>query len=245
MTTSLAPADEHDLVQVLVSRVHAAILSGTFPIGSRLRQEMLAERFGVSRTPVREALRVLHAMGVVILVPQRGAIVRGPTATEIREAYAVRAELEGLGAELAARRAGALDRSRLVQASRLFDAAARELTERGVSSVAGRRAWTDANDMFHEAVLTAAGNRRLTAIVTELHRSFPRSLTWGALHDEPSLVLENVIQHQRVRDAIERGDPEASRRWMSDHVRRAGELVADWFDRTRPAGTLLPEENSQ
>jgi DNA-binding GntR family transcriptional regulator len=245
MSASVVPAEGHDLVQDLVQRLHAAILSGTFPIGSRLRQEMLAERFGVSRTPVREALRVLQAMGVVVLVPQRGAVVRGSTATDIREAYAVRAELEGLGAQLAAERAGPLDRDRLVRATDLFDAAARELTERGVSSIAGQRSWAEANDLFHEAVLTASGNGRLTAIVTELHRSFPRSLTWGALHDEPSLVLENVIQHQRVRVAIERGDSEASRRWMSDHVRRAGELVADWFDRSRPGGPLLDGESGE
>jgi DNA-binding GntR family transcriptional regulator len=244
MNEGVASPDGRDLVQDLVQRVHAAILSGAFPIGSRLRQEMLAERFGVSRTPVREALRALQAMGVVVLEPQRGALVRGPTATEIREAYAVRAELEGLGAQLAAERAGPLDRSRLTRATRLFDAAARELTERGTSAE-GQRAWNEANDRFHEAVLTAAGNGRLTAMVSELHRSFPRSLTWGALHDEPSLVLDNVLQHQRVHVAIERRDPEASRRWMSDHVRRAGELVADWFDRVGPVGQLVEGKNGK
>ncbi|HWF53062.1 MAG TPA: GntR family transcriptional regulator [Solirubrobacteraceae bacterium] len=243
MSASVAAGarDQPDLVQDLVKRVHAGILSGTFPIGSRLRQEMLAERFGVSRTPIREALRTLQAMGVVVLVPQRGAVVRGPTPTEIREAYAVRAELEGLGAELAAQRAQPRDHARLARAAGLFDAAARELTEHGVSAASGRRAWTEANDTFHEAVLKAAGNERLAAIVSELHRSFPRSLTWGAIRDEPTLVHENVLQHERVRVAIERGDPAASRRWMTDHVRRAGELVADWFERARRDGPI-PDE---
>lgn len=210
-----------------------------FPIGSRLRQEMLAERFGVSRTPVREALRALEAMGVVVHVPQRGAIVRGPTPVEIREAYAVRAELEGHAAELAARRAGPRDHARLARASAMFDAAARELDREGVRGLAGRRAWTEANDLFHEAVLTAAGNERLASIVSELHRSLPRSLTWGALQDEPSLVVENVIQHERVRAAIRRGDAEAGRRWMNDHVRRAGELVAGWFERAQGDGHVF------
>jgi DNA-binding GntR family transcriptional regulator len=231
MSTSLASTPRHDLVGELVKRVHAGIMSGTFPIGARLRQEMLAERFGVSRTPVREALRALEAMGVVVHVPHCGAVVRGPTPTEIREAYVVRAELEGLAAELAARRAQPRDHAELSRAAGMFDAAARALTEQGVSSPGGRRAWTDANDLFHEAVLGAAGNARLQALVHELHDSFPRSLTWGALQDEPSLLLDNVIQHERVRVAITRGDPEASRRWMNDHVRRAGDLVADWFER--------------
>jgi DNA-binding GntR family transcriptional regulator len=232
MSVPVATGVQRDLVGDLVKRVHAAILAGTFPIGSRLRQEMLAERYGVSRTPVREALRSLEAMGVVVLVPKRGAVVRGPTPEEIRDAYAVRAELEGLGAELAAEQARPRDQARLARAVQLFEAAARELAERGVAAAAGRRAWTEANDLFHEAVLTAAGNERLAAMVYELHGSFPRSLTWGALQEEPSLVLDHVIQHERVRQAIERGDADASRRWMSDHVRRAGELVADWFERS-------------
>jgi DNA-binding GntR family transcriptional regulator len=241
MSTSLASTPRHDLVGELVKRVHAEIVSGTFPIGARLRQEMLAERFGVSRTPVREALRALEAMGVVVHVPHCGAVVRGPTPTEIREAYVVRAELEGLAAELAARRAQPRDHAELSRAAGMFDAAARALTEQGVSSPGGRRAWTDANDLFHEAVLGAAGNARLQALVHELHGSFPRSLTWGALQDEPSLVLDNVIQHERVRVAITRGDPEASRRWMNDHVRRAGDLVADWFERASASTTQFKE----
>jgi DNA-binding GntR family transcriptional regulator len=233
VSAGIAPGDHPDLVRDLVRRLHAGIVAGTFPIGSRLRQESLAERFGVSRTPVREALRALEAMGVVVLVPQRGAIVRGPTPIEIREAYAVRAELEGLAAELAARHATERDDTELELAARLFETAARELTA-GVLCASGRHAWTEANDRFHEAVLAAGGNERLAALVSDLHLAFPRSLTWGALQDEPSLLLENVLQHERVRSAIARRDPEAARRWMTDHVRRAGELVAGWFERAGP-----------
>ena len=79
------------------------MLSGALPLGSRLRQEALATEFGVSRTPVREALRKLQATGFVQLDARTAArVVRGPTAREVREAYEVRAELEGLAAELAA-----------------------------------------------------------------------------------------------------------------------------------------------
>ena len=77
-------------------------MSGEIPVGARLRQEHLAAEYAVSRTPVREALRKLQATGTVLLRPNQGAIVRGPTVRDIREAYEVRAELEALAAELAA-----------------------------------------------------------------------------------------------------------------------------------------------
>ncbi|MHB8693302.1 MAG: GntR family transcriptional regulator [Solirubrobacteraceae bacterium] len=232
------------LVEDLADRIHAAILSGEFPIGSWLRQEALAGRFGVSRTPVREALRVLQSAGVVSAVPRRGTLVRGPTTTEIREAYAIRAELEGFGAQLAATRARESDLQVLANAANVFASVAESLLESpSKKSVAQQDAWTHANDLFHDGVLAASGNSRLRRVVGELHRAFPRNLTWSALADEPTLIKDNVNEHERVRAAIERRDPDAARRWMSDHVRRAGELVADWFEHVAEAG--LDEQISE
>ena len=89
------------------------------PAGTRLRQEALAEEFGVSRTPIREALRKLQASGLVEL-PNRGAVVRGLSPREIRDAYEVRAELEGLAAELAAQRISHEQLERLQRARAQF-----------------------------------------------------------------------------------------------------------------------------
>ena len=92
------------LVDELAATIQARVLNGEIPTGTRLRQESLAAEFGVSRTPVREALRKLQANGIVEVQPHRGALVRRPSAREVREAYEVRAELEGLAASLAASR---------------------------------------------------------------------------------------------------------------------------------------------
>ena len=89
------------LVGSLAGRISAKIFAGEYPPGSRLRQEALAEEFSVSRTPIREALRQLEAKGVIQHVPNQGAIVLAPNARDIREAYQVRAELEGLAISLA------------------------------------------------------------------------------------------------------------------------------------------------
>ncbi len=219
------------LVDRLASAIHGRILSGRVPIGSRLRQEALADDFGVSRTPVREALRKLEATGVVQLLPNRGAVVRGPSAREIREAYEVRAELEGLAAELAARGINDRELQRLREAEKLFRGSVRPLV-----AAAEKRRWDDesswvrANDLFHQAILDAAGNQRLSAMIAELHQSFPRGLTWAALSGSSRLLEENVAQHAAVLAAIEHHDPAEARRRMVEHVRSAGELVSRYFE---------------
>src|SRR5580700_6615803 len=90
------------LVNQIVERIHAKIALGEYRPGDRLRQEMLAEYFSVSRTPVREALRLLESKGIISQEHRHSAVIRGPSTREVRETYQVRAELEGLAAELAA-----------------------------------------------------------------------------------------------------------------------------------------------
>ena len=241
MATAQARRDDGaPLVDRLATAIQARVLSGTLPRGVRLPQSALAAEFGVSRTPVREALRKLQASGLVELVPNRGAIVRGPSAREIREAYVVRAELEGLAAELAAARISDQDLVRLREAEALF--------RRAVTSLVARRrrrrreprwedesTWVQANDLFHQAILDAAANARLSATIADLHRTFPRDLTWSALAGNSRLLEENVEQHAVVLQAIERRDADEARRRMVEHVRRAGELVSLHFEQASAA----------
>jgi DNA-binding GntR family transcriptional regulator len=228
------PRDERPLVDRIAQTIHAGILSGEYPLGGRLPQEALAKRFGVSRTPIREALRTLEASNLVELGPNTGAVVRGPTPRSIREAYVVRAELEGLAAELAVPRITDHELRELRAAEQEFRTAVRELARLGVDgdsapSIADG-AWVHANDSFHEVILAASGNERLHRTISELHVAFPRSLTWSALSARPSLLSENVEEHQRILAAIERQEPGAARMHMTYHVLRAGELVAQWFE---------------
>jgi len=216
--TDASPIDPGaGLVDALATRLHARVLEGTIPLGTWLRQETIATEFGVSRTPVREALRKLQSAGVVELHAHRGALVRGPSAREIREAYVVRAELEGLAAELAAGTLTSEHRARVRKAAALF--------EPGMQG----EEWSDANTRFHEAILDAAGNGRLHRAVSELHRSFPRNLTWAALAQRADLLRRNVEEHEAILAALERGDAVAGRAAMREHVLSAGEAVTAWF----------------
>jgi DNA-binding GntR family transcriptional regulator len=215
------------LVDELTDRIRAEVMAGRLQIGTRLMQESLAADYEVSRTPVREALRRLESEGLVEVVPNRGAVVRGPTGREIREAYLVRAELEGLAAELAAEWITAAELHELEEANELFRACAAG-TSAPTDDAALR--WTTANDRFHEIIQRAARNGQLRKAIVGLHRTFPRNLTAAALTRDVRLLQRNVAEHGRILDAIRSGDGAGARRAMADHVRRSGEIVAHWVE---------------
>ena len=117
----MSPTTEHiaitSLADEIAFRLQAAILAGEHPPGTHLFQDEICERFGVSRTPVREALRKLQAMHLVVLVPNKGATVRVPGRDELIDVYNVRAELESYACELACVNASP---ELLAEISRLF-----------------------------------------------------------------------------------------------------------------------------
>lgn len=205
------------LVDEIASRLQARVLRGEIASGARLRQETIAADFGVSRTPVREALRKLQALGLVEVTPNKGAVVRAPSVREIREGYVVRAELEGLAAGLAAE---LISRSEL---ERLRDAV--ELFRTCRDTDAELDLWSRANAEFHETVHEASANERLRAMLADLHKTFPRQLTEIVLGEKPRRIEDNVEQHARIFDAIEAHDAAVARERMIEHVRNAGNLV--------------------
>jgi DNA-binding GntR family transcriptional regulator len=229
-------AGQGAVVEQLVHKLEAAIMSGEIPVNSWLRQESVAAEYKVSRTPLREALRVLQANGMVEVVPNRGALVRGPTPRDIREAYVVRAELEGFAAELAARFIRDAELRQLQEAEELFERLVEEfLSEQAAEGPSPQEAsWMQANDRFHLAVQRGAGNLRLQAAIENLHRSFPRNLTWSALSGDSRLLADNVREHRGIRTAIEERDADTARTSMTEHVQRSGELIVMWFERQAP-----------
>jgi DNA-binding GntR family transcriptional regulator len=240
---SQATEERRALVDKLASMLQARVLNGELATGTRLRQEALAEEFGVSRTPVREALRKLQATGLVEVLPRRGALVRGPSSREIRDAYEVRAELEGLAAELAAR----LIHQEHLTALRNAQAEFRESLARTIAlreepgarqlSAAEIERWRRANDRFHQVIQQASANDVLVATLAHLHRSFPRDLSRTVLSESTTLLEENVGEHEAILEAIERRDAPAARELMAQHVRHAGNLVTLRFEQRAAAAS--------
>ena len=222
--------DGRTRTRLLADQIAAAIRSGEYPQGSRLRQEVLAERFEVSRTPIREALRILEAKGVLDLIPNQGAMVRIPAQDEIREAYQVRAELEGLAAALAAEWITDAKIARLAEAQAKFKRSVDALCSTKKRDTHLRQAtWVETNDVFHDLIVEASGNRRLRTTLSDLHAGFLRPVMMTTTSIDGRWMSENVAQHEAILAAIVRHDAEEARRQMTHHVKRSGELMVRWL----------------
>lgn len=223
------------LVGSLAERISAKILAGEYPPGSRLRQEALAEEFSVSRTPIREALRQLEVKGVIQHVPNQGAIVLAPNARDIREAYQVRAELEGLAISLAVEWITDEQIERMRNAQKRFAATVEKLTITARMSNAKAHLknvpnWVESNDEFHGVVIEASGNRRLKQLIRDLHLGFTRSVMLSALTMDGRRMRENVAQHDAILSAVTRHDAIEARKEMTHHILRSGELIVWWLE---------------
>lgn len=213
------------LVDDLAARIRAKIMSGEIPIGAPLRQAELATEFGISRTPVREALRQLQTGGLIEVVPNRGAIVRVPVPWEVREAYEVRAELEALAARRSVKRMSA----ELIDELERVNSDMYAQSKRAADD--SKPAKGSANDQFHTLIYQAAANSRLERLLTDLNDAFPRNVSALVLKDNPRHRDENFEEHQQIIQAFRAGDEERAATLVRDHVLSAGEHLARWYER--------------
>lgn len=230
------------LVGSLAERISAKIFAGEYPPGSRLRQEALAEEFLVSRTPIREALRQLEVKGVIQHVPNQGAIVLAPNAQDIRDAYQVRAELEGLAILLAIEWITDEQIERMRSAQKRFAETVDKLTIAARKSNAKTHLknvpnWVESNDEFHGVVIEASGNRRLKQVIQDLHLGFTRKIMLSALMMDGRRMRENVSQHDAILSAISQHDAIDARKVMTHHILRSGELAVWWLESQGRLGT--------
>jgi len=218
----------------LVDEIQRRIFTGQIGVGTWLRHGALAEEFGTSRTPVREALRVLHAQGIVTIVPNRGARVNGHSGREIRDIGQVRAELEGLAAELASVRMDDEHQERMVLAVRDFKLAIGDYQAdraRMFTPEAAQR-WREANEAFHGSILAASGNPQIVTSIADLSRRLPRNLSYSAYEGNTRALIKNLEEHDSVAQAIMAKDGPAARRAMTGHVLSSTEATARWVEDT-------------
>ncbi|MBY8342760.1 GntR family transcriptional regulator [Streptomyces spinosirectus] len=180
------------------------IISGTLRPGDRLVERELADRFGVSRVPVREAIRALVTEGFVHFETPRRALVRRLTRHDVRELFELREALEVYAAGLAASRATPDD---LAETEKLLgDAAA--ATEAGDAE-----AITDINSRLHDRIMAMAGN----GLLTEALEPVAGRLRWMTRRNEEWSHL--LVEHRELYEAIASGDPERARAQALVHVR--------------------------
>ena len=188
------------------------IVSGHLESGTRLRQVELARRFGVSTTPVREALAALQSEGLVRLHPQRGAVVFVPTIAGLREHYEIRAALEALAAARAAER---FDPAR-------GDALAAMLDE--MAAGPGVERYLELNLRFHSGLYELAGRPRLVEMIETLRDASSAYLHIYAKRDFPSDRLD--AEHREILAACRAGDRRRAAEAVRHHLRQTVDHVA-------------------
>jgi DNA-binding GntR family transcriptional regulator len=209
-----------------------AIVTGEIAPGAILRQEKLSEQFGVSRTPIREALRRLSSSGLVTFLPNRGVRVRTLSREELREAFLVRAELESLATELAVPRISEDDLEQLEAAEQRFT----ELTNAlrgGATDPELPSEWMRANHAFHDVIYAAAVAPYLECVAKAARRAFMGQVAWGARADVDELYARNDHEHRAIRLAIAAGSAEGARALARQHVLHSGELLLAILDGMR------------
>jgi DNA-binding GntR family transcriptional regulator len=198
----------------LVEAIVESVLSGEFQPGFRLDEHRLAERYGVSRTPVREALRQLASTGLIEVKPRRGAAVANATSAQLETLFAAMAEIEATCARLAAMSMTPIERRRLHS---LHD------TMAGFVPRQDRDAYTAANVIFHTQIYSGAHNSILTEFASGLRRRLAPFRR--AQFRTTGRISRSHAEHDAVVKAIMACDAAAAHSAMFHHM----SLVEDSF----------------
>lgn len=197
---------------IIAEQIEEQIFNGHYQDGDRLDEVRLAEQFGVSRTPFREALQRLARSGLVELVPRRGAFVRQPGPVELMEMFEVMAEFEAVCGRLAAKR--------------ISDAALADLHDANAKCQLAVTARDPAsyyveNERFHKIIYRESGNGFLATETGNLHRRLqPFRRQQLRLRGR---MAQSMEEHRAILDALERGDCEAAANALRGHVAIQGE----------------------
>jgi len=215
----MTPISRSSLHEEVVARLRTAIVEAELAPGSRINERELCERFGVSRTPLREALKVMASEGLVVLLPNRGARVATLTRKDIEDTFAVMACLEALSGELACARIGdeAIAEIRALHYEMLAHHARRDLA-----------AYYRLNERIHEMILAASENPVLIATHASLALRIRRARYTA---DMPRDWWNQAVQeHEQILDALTRRDGAAVGVLLRNHLERKIELMAHAAD---------------
>jgi DNA-binding GntR family transcriptional regulator len=207
------------------------MLHGRLAPGDRIVETRVAQRFGVSQAPVREALRDLELLGFIVSSPFRGAIVRQLSVEDLVQIYPIRAVLEALAARDAATRTTAADLKRL---EKLL------ATMRSAAAQGDKRAAVDADFAFHLTIVEASGNWLLKQFWERMRLATTTLLTIAKTHHSLPEIAE---RHQLVLDALRQRDPIAAERAMRRHIDEPGQWLRAAMEEAEPdAGDASHDE---
>jgi len=206
------------LRELVFESLREAIILGRLKPGERLMEVQLAEEMGVSRTPVREAIRKLELDGFVVMVPRKGAYVAGITLKDITDVFEVRAALEAMAAGLAA--------------ERITDEEMDQL-ERSLVQISESHTGDDINAIvkgdteFHNLIYQASRNQRLVQIITHLQEQIQRFRMTSL--SQPGRTKFALDEHKKIVEAISDRNVELAQMLAREHIENAEQSLLSAF----------------
>jgi len=202
---SMQMVEHRPLREVVAERIRAMILEGAFKPGERLIEGQIADQLGVSRNPVREAIRSLEATGLIEVIPRKGAHVSRIDVEDVRNIQELRYVIESLAAELAAKRRGDDD------LARLGECIDKGLVATESGDLVGAAAW---HRDFHIALEQAARNPYITRSLDPLRQR--TELVFSVLQEARGKI--SWEEHRAIRDAVASRAPKRARDLMREHI---------------------------
>lgn len=214
------------LREKILEHIRDAIISGSLKAGSRVSEPELAERYGISRTPIREAFRQLESEGYLTVIPRRGAVVSEFTQKDVEDFYAIKSILEGYAARQACKNLSEKELERLqANNNRLA-----ELAEQNDFKTFFR-----VHNEFHEMFIKAADNDKLRELITSVVTRFQR-LRFMSLSLEGRMQIV-VQEHAKIIDAFRRKDAEAAELLVRKNAEYGGRVLL--------GGAITPSQKAE
>ncbi len=191
-------------------RIENDILNGRYQPGDSLNEIKLSDEIGVSRTPVREAIRQLELAGLVETIPNKGAIVKGITAQDIEDIYTIRMRIEGLAARWAAEKATDAELEELREAVEMEEFYTQKNRTEQLMQFDSR---------FHEIIFRAGKSRVLMQTLSSYHHYVQRAR--GKSLGTPGRAEQVLEEHRAIYEAIAARDPDGAEKLMVQHIKNA------------------------
>lgn len=198
------------LREIVFETIREAIINGHLQPGERMMEIQLAEEMGVSRTPVREAIRKLELEGFVVMIPRKGAYVAGISLKDIADVFEIRIALEGLAAALAAER---MTESELEQMERVLVKKAKTIETNDLEGL------VEADTEFHEILYRSSRNERLGQIINHLREQIQRFRATSL--SDPKRMRESLEEHKKIVEALSERNIALAQAAAQEHIENA------------------------
>ena len=209
------PIERHQtLREKILETIREAILRGALKPGEKVAEPELAERFGISRTPIREAFRQLESEGYLTVIPRKGAVVTALSERDVEEFYAIKSILEGYAARMAASNLSVKDIDRLEAINDRLEQ---------LASVGDVKTFFRVHNEFHELFIRASGNEKLLELIGQLLMKFNR-LRMASL-SLPGRMEISVNEHKKILEAFKSHDGEKANQLVSKTAAYGGQVL--------------------